>query len=90
MFCHVFADSRMQEMNECALLFEDLSISPVNSDAHSPQEIKAACYARKQAFEYIRKSYFGRALAHFFVALHLIPEWRHELHDAFWQALCMY
>lgn len=72
---------------DCALFKE--SISTVNTDAHSPQEIQAAYYARNQAFEYIKKSYFGRALAHFFVALRLIPEWRHELYDAFWQALCM-
>ncbi|XP_034255560.1 protein arginine N-methyltransferase 9-like [Thrips palmi] len=61
--------------------------SQINPEAHSPQEIQIALYSRKQAFDYFEKAYFGRALAHLFVALRLIPEWRSELRFMFWQAL---
>lgn len=63
------------------------SPSVLNGEAHAPQEIQVAKYSRKQAFDYFNKSQFGRALAHLFVALRLVPEWREELHDVFYQAL---
>lgn len=62
-------------------------VGQINPEAHSPQEIQIAQYSRKQAFEYFNKAYFGRALAHLFVALRLVPEWRNELRYVFWHAL---
>lgn len=57
------------------------------SESHSPQVIQVACFSRNQASEYLQKSNFGRALAHLFVALRLIPSWKEELHSQFLLAL---
>ncbi|XP_026275139.1 protein arginine N-methyltransferase 9-like isoform X1 [Frankliniella occidentalis] len=67
--------------------FKSLTAKEVNLNNHSAQEIEVACYSRNQAILYIRKFNYGRALAHLFVALRLIPEWREELRNVFWQSL---
>ncbi|XP_049788767.1 protein arginine N-methyltransferase 9-like isoform X3 [Schistocerca nitens] len=49
---------------------------------------EVACRSRQQAELYFQKQNFGRAFAHFLVALKLNPQWKPELKEQFSLCLC--